>query len=194
MDKDLRGRLALAGCPLAIGCALLACSGEPPVNYGPPEGLKNATFVGPPAQDSGAPPVDSGMPPPPPGDGGGGEGGGPCAVSWAGQVHALMKSTGPYTCASGNCHGSSLYPPSISDDPAATLTSLKAYTMNGTDGVSHPYINPASMDPAQSTIECNLTPSPTNCGAVRMPNGMNGVSASDFATIDAWVKCGAPNN
>jgi hypothetical protein len=72
-----------------------------------------------------------------------------------------------------------------------TYNNLKAYVING-----KPYINAASTDPAQSTIECNLQGA---CGAEAMPKAgppanAPPATATDIAKVDTWLKCGAPNN
>jgi hypothetical protein len=195
--------LPLGSLAILAGAAMLGvmggCSDSMTVNFGPPEGLKGAQLEPPTPVDGGIPPpvTDSGPPPPPPGDSGGGGGGdGGCAVSWSSTIYAFMSTK--YTCTSNSgCHGPGSViqnAPVMTNDAIGTYNVLKAYTLVGADGQPHPYILPGSNDPTKSSIECNLTPTGTKCGAIPMPSGQI-MAAADFQAIDTWVRvCGAPMN
>lgn len=150
------------------------------VHYGPPDGLTGKlipepTFAKGGAPDAG-PPIDAG----------------PCSVSWSSQIFPSMMSTGKWKCAQSSCHGG-LQAPKMSDDPGTSYASLVSYVLPA-PAPALPYLLPGETNPAKSGIECNL--SGTTCDS-RMPLTQNGATildANDIATLDTWVKCGAPDN
>jgi hypothetical protein len=99
-----------------------------------------------------------------------------------------MKSTGQWKCGSSACHGGATAPPIADDDAIGAYIALATHV--GT--YANPYIVPCDGDPTHSSILCNLTL--TGCGAP-MPIGPGApLTASDLATIRAWVECGSPPN
>jgi hypothetical protein len=208
MMRALRWMFALAVC--GLGGLPAACGGDVEQTFGPANGLKGQT---PPEPDT----TGTSMPPPPDagtqndggttgGDGGTvGEGGGTgeggnaaCSgVTWSGTVYPLFAAQGAGQCASGNCHGG-VQLPSIPDGNATgAYTSLAGYAISTAQGTK-PYFA-TSGNTADSAVECNLT-LPANqigiCSAAAngMPLAPGSLSATQKATIEQWVKCGAPNN
>ncbi len=183
--------LTIVPMVLAGAGVFAACGGEVDTQYGPPGGLRGAHLPDPtgtgtgttPPADGGAPPSDGGM--------GGDVVAMNCMVSFKTQVFPMMQTAGTWKCSSSTCHGGAT-PPAISPtDATAAYNSLKAYIING-----KAYFNSASMDPLQSTFECNLK---GTCGAGQMPIPGGAVGAvaattAELTTVDTWVKCGAPNN
>jgi len=117
-------------------------------------------------------------------------------VSWTNQIFPNMTSAGPWKCANSLCHGG-VQPPKMTDnDPVATYNSLVGFT--ATDATGRPFILPCSVDPAQSAFECNVSPTPPNCGlGSPMPLTTTGgtvLTAAQFGQLDTWIKCGAPRN
>ena len=170
----------------SIGAAAVAaCGGDIDTKYGPPGGLRNASF--PSGSDTGTAPTSTGS---------GGDGGvtpQSCTVKFSTEIYPSMQPGGAWKCSNSTCHGTvGGTPPFI--DPAsadATYASLKVYPING-----KPYFNTASTDPAQSTFECNVK---GTCGLGTMPIinatvGATAVSAGDITKIDTWLKCGSPKN
>ncbi len=115
-----------------------------------------------------------------------------CSVSWSGQIFPKMSASGAWKCADSSCHGG-FQSPKIGTDARAAYASLAAYKTQFAP-TTLPYILPDSTDPQASAIECNL--SGTACGP-QMPvtsSGAQLLKSQDIATIDTWVRCGAPNN
>ncbi len=179
--------------PLAMAAA--GCS-DGGVLYGPPGGLAGkslpqptlSTGSGEPQTDGGtvadAALVDEGAGPS--GDAS------PCAVSWSAQIFVNMTAAGRWGCTDSSCHGGQ-QSPKMTSDAKATYASLAAFTMRP-PAKAVPFILPGSSDPSQSGLECNL--SGNTCGP-QMPltqAGAQPLTKEDVAMIDAWVKCGAPNN
>ena len=183
---------------LAIAAALLSptvsCSAADSPNYGPPGGLTGKKLplpmggtIGSGAADaaSSATAVDGGSDAT---DGAGVV----CSVSWANDIFPAMAATGAWRCADTSCHGG-FQSPKMSADPAVTYASLASYTLALAPQKLR-YIMPGATDPAQSGIECNLAG--TSCGN-QMPLTTTGArlpTAQDVQKVDAWVRCGAPDN
>lgn len=74
-------------------------------------------------------------------------------------------------------------------DPAATYAHLAAYGVNGLR-----YLVPGNLNPAASSIECNLGIVQPACGLLAMPQPPGVLSSADRQAIDTWVRCGAPQN
>lgn len=112
---------------------------------------------------------------------------GTCAVSFSKDVLTTFAAA---NCQAAGCHGGASpqnQPPIDPADATKTWNGFAAFTL--TNGKA--YINPCSLDPAVSTIACNVS-SAAPCGSV-MPPGI-GLPADVVTKIETWVKCGAPNN
>ena len=169
---------------------LFACSDAGTTTYGDPSGLRSQNLPG----EGGTEAVicgDGGS-----GDGGGGGGGGgggACAISFKTDIYPNMIATGPWKCAStGTCHGGTSSPKIDPTSPQTVIDSLKGYMNIKVNGVAVPYINTdGGKDPNGSAFECNVT---GQCG-----NGMplapgTSLTPDQVCRIDAWLRCGAPNN
>jgi hypothetical protein len=190
-------RRCMQPLPLIV-LAGLGCS-DHPTYYGPPGGLAGKLLPPPSQSMTSAPSVDA--------DGGGPpvDAGGPsteaatlpadaesCSVSWTAQLFVNMTATGKWTCGDSSCHGG-LQPPKVTSDPNATYASFVAFKMTP-PAPAIPYLLPGSSDPAKSGLECNL--SGNGCGP-QMPLTQGGArlpTAQEMALVDAWVRCGAPDN
>jgi hypothetical protein len=105
-----------------------------------------------------------------------------CTTSFKNDIYGGIMSAKLF-CPS--CHGLGATPPTISStDASQARASLTAHVLNGL-----PYVNPCATDPSQSSIMCNLQGS---CGSLMPPGG--GIAPEDLAKIDAWLRCGAPDN
>jgi hypothetical protein len=103
-----------------------------------------------------------------------------------------MTASGAWQCASSNCHGG-FQQPKVSSSASTTYSTLAAYKIFS-GSKSLPFIAPGNTDPTASGIECNL--SSTRCGS-QMPltiGGARALTSQDVANIDAWVRCGSPQN
>lgn len=169
--KSVATIVALAGS--------VACSDDGP-HYGPPDGLTGKQLpqptFGSSTPDASTPHIDAG----------------PCSVSWSTQIFPNMMSTGAWKCASSSCHGG-FQAPKMSDDPNVTYDALVAYTMVP-PAPALPYVLPGETDPSKSGIECNLSGGSCSQQMPLTQNGATHLSSSDLATLDTWVKCGAPDN
>jgi hypothetical protein len=114
--------------------------------------------------------------------------GGACTVSFKTDI---LSAFGTANCqTAGSCHGGATPPNQPRIDPGdgpGMWTEFAAFKLS----TGKPYINPCSIDPAQSTIACNVN-NAAPCGTV-MPPGV-GLPADVVAKIDTWLKCGSPNN
>jgi hypothetical protein len=189
--------MTLTRCPalwaavlLAVAAALSGCSSEDSTHYGPPGGLVGKmlpipTSGGPGGSDAGPSAfLDAGS--------GALPDGGSCPVSWTAQIAPNMAPGGKWKCGDSTCHGG-LQGPKITADPAATYAALASYTMQFAPRMLR-YLVPGNTDPTMSGIECNL--GGTTCGN-QMPltfNGAQPLSSQEQADLDAWVRCGAPEN
>ncbi len=199
--------MVAVGVSAAVACADYVPPDVP--TYGPPNALTGKTPLPPgdtTAGDSGSVVV------PPPSDGGGGGpqvlcqttggtivDGGPCAVSFSAQIFPKMQSGGSLNCGGtlNGCHGSATasapkFDTSVAQTAAGYYAVLANYAQ--TDNGKKPYVNPCSIDPAQSDFVCNtLAAGATGeCGS-SMPLATP-AAAADQALIAQWVACGAPNN
>lgn len=182
--------LLVVGGVAAIACTTDYQKGVDDPSFGAPEALKDRK---PPGRSSD---LGGGG-----GDGGGGGGddqpacvvaggaivdGGACAVTFA-DVLATFDQAG---CGNAGCHNAgSIYDPQPIDtsNPDATYALLTKFKLsNGT-----PYVNPCSVDPAESSIYCNLDTLAT-CGT-RMPSAST-FRADLLSIVETWVKCGAPKD
>jgi hypothetical protein len=114
---------------------------------------------------------------------------GTCTVSFAKEVLAIYGTAG---CGDVNCHGGATprnLPRIDPGEPTAMWQEFQAFTLSN----GKPYINPCSIDPAQSTISCNLAAGPPTLCGTHMPQGGQ-IQPTDIAKIETWLKCGAPNN
>lgn len=114
-----------------------------------------------------------------------------CAVSFAKDVLGAFGRSTP-NCSQANCHGGSTpqnQPPIDTNDATSTWTRFTQFQLDDKF-----YVNPCSNDPKASGILCNLYSADTSgaCG-VHMPQSGQ-LAADDLAKVEAWLKCGAPNN
>jgi hypothetical protein len=95
-----------------------------------------------------------------------------------------------WKCATVGCHdGAGAVPPLIPpNDPAAALTALKGYSMKGRP--EKRYIA-TSGNPDDSTISCNLGGA---CNPIMPIGDAKQLTGDERCKLDAWLKCGAPNN
>jgi hypothetical protein len=183
------GIAALCGSLLPVGAA--GCSSFDNTSYGPPGGLTGKKLPGQ-SDTADAGPSEGGMDD----AAGAGDGGAPasdCGVSWSTQIFPQMTASGSWKCSDmSSCHGG-LQSPLMTADPSVTYAHLAAYTMHlGPQRL--PYLLPGEPDPSKSGIECNLTSDA--CGN-RMPltsNGARLLDAQQSQVLDAWVRCGSPDN
>ena len=164
--------------------ALFACSDVGTTTYGDPTGLRAENLPG----EGGTEAVVCG-------DGGtseGGGGAGACAISFKTDIYPNMTAAGPWKCAStGKCHGGGQAPAIDGTSPQTVLDSLKNYSIKvGANPV--PYITQdGGKDPTGSAFECNVT---GQCGqGMPIAPGIS-LTADQVCRIDAWLRCGAPNN
>jgi hypothetical protein len=190
----LRSRPLLAAGSIALA-AVVACTtsyqkGADDPNYGAPNALAGQQQPGPSSQADDDDQTGSGSTVTPECVKAGGAlvDAGTCAVSFTSNILPAFKTA---TCQTvGSCHGgtSPITPPRIEpDDPAGTWNALATFKLSN----GKLYINPCSVDPAESAIACNVN-SAAPCGSL-MPAGI-GLPADVVTSIETWVKCGAPNN
>ncbi len=178
---------------LACALAVASCSSDGVV-YGPPGGLSGKVLPQPVLYGSGtsSSPADAGAASDRAAAAGAPVDASPCAVSWSTQIFVKMTATGEWKCGDSSCHGG-FQSPKVTTDPRATYATFAAFTMTP-PAPAVPFVLPGSTTPSASGIECNL--SSTACGA-QMPltqTGAHALTSAEVATLDAWVKCGAPNN
>jgi hypothetical protein len=185
-DRVVRG--LVAGVVLAAGGFVamnVACTDVGTTNFGDPSGLSSKNIPG----EGGVEPVlcgDAALE---------ASGGGGCAVSFAKDIYPNMTANGAWKCAStGPCHGGVQTPLIKAGTPQEVLASLSKG--GEVPGNPLPYINlDAGGDPTKSTFECNVN---GQCGNVmpdtRTPPAARSLSKDEVCKIDAWLKCGAPNN
>lgn len=189
-----RGHLALLsfaalGAGAAVSLVLVAaCSSVPETNFGNPSGLSRDRIPGEGGIEAlvctGAGTGTDGG-----GGGGGGGDGGACGVSFARDIFPNMKAEGAWKCADGKCHGGTQAPKIDISSGATAYTSLKDWMIPGS---ATPYINTdAGGDPTKSTIECNLL---SQCGQGMPESPGRALTHDEICVIDAWLRCGAPNN
>ncbi len=179
-----RGSMALLSFVAAGACgglfAIVACSQAPETNFGNPVGLRRDNL---------------------PGEGGteslicanadaGGSADGGCNVSWSRDIFPNVKAEGPWKCADATkCHGGVQSPKIDTTSASAAYASLKDWKIPGS---TNPYINTAGGgDPTKSTIECNLQ---SQCGQGMPESPGRALTHDEICQVDAWLRCGAPNN
>jgi hypothetical protein len=116
---------------------------------------------------------------------------GACTVSFSKDVLGAFATA---TCDRVGCHGGAqpLSEPRIAPQDAPGMWSEFA-SFKLTNGKL--YINPCSTDATGAAIAANVNGAaqPADRG-VLMPQGTTGLAADVVAKIDAWVRCGSPNN
>jgi len=113
------------------------------------------------------------------------------AAGSAGNAAALFTPVGTLiqmTCATAACHGGRQRPSLSDTNPTTLYNTLKSTAVRqcGSDRLATP------NDPANSAL---LELVQQQCGTFVMPAGCNTnpcISASDIATITAWIQAGAP--
>ncbi len=167
--------------------AFIACAEVGTTHYGDPHSLSSANLG-----EAGVEPVQCG----------GGDaaieasGGAGCAVSFSKDIYPSMTANGAWKCAAAApCHGAqqNAPPPAINGTTPQTMyDSLKDFKIGG---AGNPYINAGNTDPSKSSLECNVQ---GQCGSLMPkldnPPGAKALSHDEICKIDAWLKCGAPNN
>ena len=116
--------------------------------------------------------------------GGGGDGGCP---SFTTDIYPYFTAGGAWKCADRTCHGGASAPDIDAGTPEACYQALKKITV-----LNKPYLPGNGVtDPNASTLLCNLQGS---CGSkMPKPPGADPTNA-ELCKIEAWLKCGAPNN
>jgi len=179
-------RLALGSLAATIGCAAVAvaCSERAGTLYGQPSGLRSSNLPG----EGGSEPVicgasvDIGV------DGGPvvDDAGGACAVSFARDIYPHVTGEGAWRCAGdGRCHGAAQPPLLDAGTPASAYAGLRAMSVGGV-----PYLVD-SGDPKGSSFLCNVS---GGCGSPMPIAPGRGLTPGEICRIEAWLRCGAPNN
>lgn len=109
---------------------------------------------------------------------------GTCGLTFAKDVIPVLQPGG---CGTGvSCHAMGGVPPVIDfANPDATYLNLANYSAQG----GKFYVNPCSVDPAESKIVANLDPANPDRGTVMPPTV--GLAAA-VTVVTNWVKCGSP--
>lgn len=112
---------------------------------------------------------------------------GTCDVSFSKDVLGAFKTA---NCATTSCHGGTTPPKIDTADGPGTWQVFQAFNIS----VGKAYINPCSKDTSASAIGCNLLAEGQAgaCG-VHMPIGAQ-IPQAALDKINAWSKCGSPNN
>ncbi|MFO0664375.1 MAG: hypothetical protein U0174_10515 [Polyangiaceae bacterium] len=110
--------------------------------------------------------------------------GGACGVSFATNIVPIL-STNCSGCHSGGQNTQIVFPTTAGP---AYYESLTKATIAAQAGV---YLN--ACDPAKSGFPCNVGAASCSPAGVAMPPNTP-LSEADKAAINAWIKCGAPNN
>lgn len=185
----LKLRTLAAAATFVVGggvATLIACSDVGTTTYGDPSGLRSENLPG----EGGTEAVVCGEGGTGEGGGGGG-GGGTCAISFKKDIYPNMIAAGPWQCASSKCHGGTQAPVIDAGSPQAVIDSLKGYTIK-VGSAQVPYINTdGGTDPSSSAFECNVT---GQCGQGMPIAPGKALSSDEVCRIDAWLRCGAPNN
>lgn len=107
-----------------------------------------------------------------------------CTITFKNEIVTALKGA---SCGSGvSCHATGGVPPVINfDDLDGTYNNLTNYSAQG----GKFYVNPCSIDPAQSKIVANLDPDNPDRGTV-MPPSVGLKAAVD--TMKKWAACGSP--
>ncbi|UQA57997.1 hypothetical protein [Polyangium aurulentum] len=125
-----------------------------------------------------------------------------CAVKFEAQIMPILDGVAKCS-ATGPCHGGSDEVIKFTaGDTAGTLKALRELQIKDENLNSVPYID--ACDPASSQMLCNLqrASGPSmygKCGSL-MPkvddDGIMDIALSDaeYALIEEWIKCGAPDN
>jgi hypothetical protein len=191
MDTPRLSLLAALVSILSAGgvATVIACSDVGTTTYGDPSGLRSANLPGEGGTEAVICGGDGGAEG---GGGGGGGGGGACAVSFKTDIYPNMIAAGAWKCAStGKCHGGGQAPPIDGTSPQTVYDSLKVYSIKvGNNTV--PYINAdGGKDPSAHSFECNVT---GQCGSGMPIAPGTPLTTDQVCRIDAWLRCGAPNN
>lgn len=116
----------------------------------------------------------------------------PCTVTFT-EILQEFSSTSTLACAATSCHGGAtpVAEPKIAlEDPAGTWVAFEKFQISEQ---GKRFVNPCSLDPAQSAILCNLKKAGGGCGTL-MPLGSGQAADPLLQKIEAWIKCGSPNN
>ena len=117
-----------------------------------------------------------------------------CTVKFSTDIFPNMAATAAWQCASEmGCHGGKnpASQPVITTDPKTTWENFRQFANIDS---TRPYINPCSTDPATSTFLCNVIQGTGSCGKPMPLTPGAPVDVQARATIETWIKCGAPNN
>lgn len=186
--------MVLAGCVLAasVACTTDYQKGLEDPNFGLPNALAGQKQPGPssavaePASTSGTATVAGCVK-----AGQAQLDGGACTVSFKTDVLGAFATA---TCDRAGCHGGQTPPsePRIAPAEPEVMWNLFA-NFKLTNGKF--YVNPCSTEPTQSTIAANVNAAaPPAERGVLMPLGGTGLATDVVQKIEAWVKCGSPNN
>jgi hypothetical protein len=115
---------------------------------------------------------------------------GACTTSFKGGVLTAFQAAG---CAAVGCHGGTTpasQPRIDPNDGPGTWAEFAAFKMSN----GKLLVNPCSTDPAASALGANINPNaPAADRGVLMPPGVAGLPSA-LPTIEAWQRCGSPNN
>jgi hypothetical protein len=183
-------RALLGAAPLVWAFVAFACTDDT-VRFGPPGGLQGK-------EPNDTPPAASGAAPGPGGEAGGGGNGctkppadaGPDCPTFATIWTKYMAPTAEWGCGKQGCHSAGGQAPQPLTDQQATYKTLLDYKIVTKAGTL-PYINPNCVEPAQSSIMCNVAKQPGSCGLDTMPSGVT-PSAASLTDLQKWVACGSP--
>ena len=117
-----------------------------------------------------------------------------CTVKFSTDIFPNMAATAAWQCASEmGCHGGKnpASQPVITTDSKTTWENFRQFANIDS---TRPYINPCSTDPATSTFLCNVIQGTGSCGKPMPLTPGAPVDVQARATIETWIKCGAPNN
>lgn len=166
---------------LLLPLALLSCSSEPEVKYGPLDGLRGKKFP----QVTGGAPTDGGF--------GGADGGVDCTgaqgLTFTSDIFPKMRGAdkgGKWGCTSANCHGGPTPPAINGDNPGQAFEQLVQYVESG-----RPYIKAGSTNPDESRIVCR---SAGICADQKppMPSDVTlRLSGDDLLLVERWIRCTA---
>lgn len=174
------GKIAGVGsaCAIAFGLVVAASCAEPEATtFGNPNALDRKNLPG---DGGGAEPLVC------TGDAGGQFDGG--CPSFQTDIYPYFTAAGRFRCADGKCHGGTTKPLIDAGTPGSCLAALRAIKVGN---IAYVPSDAGTKDPNATTLLCNLQ---GTCGR-KMPDppGADPTTA-DLCKIEAWLKCGAPNN